>query len=156
MSTLRDPLVDRLREIYSRIDEYLSDKARFDEHPLTDLYLRASKVYQLASSGLEMVERELKRVKIELEAQKQQLSRRYGSGYITTKKVKKYIYIVYRVRKTKRDIYLKEGGQQLIQLRKRLRFLKTERERLRKIRHYARILMLSTEEYSPLYEEQVF
>jgi hypothetical protein len=122
-------------------------------HPLARLYRRALGLLGEAEAKLAEVGAELGRVEAELEELKAELAGRYGPGYLTVKSVrnrqgKRYRYPVWRTHEGK-DVYLRgEEGRRYLELREKLRSLRREYSRYRKMLLTAKTYVRAAREYA--------
>ena len=80
----------------------------------------------------ESLREELERAEADYREYLIKLIKKYGRGYLTTKKVKEYRYVIWRT--PRKDIYLpKELSEKLISLRERIRELRNKEKELRQI-----------------------
>lgn len=141
-----------LKELLEELRKVASEGMPKEGHPLTSLHHKAKRMYELSTRALEIVNELINDVKVKIKARTQELTLRYGPGYVTIKTVRnrqgrKYRYIIYRVLRPKRkDIYL--SNEPLPKLRRKLRELHETKEKLKAIRRMAWVYMKSTEDYA--------
>jgi DNA repair exonuclease SbcCD ATPase subunit len=121
-------------------------------HPLAKLYHKAREAYEAAERRLAIIEAELDRIEEELAKLQAKLTRLYGPGYLTVKSVRnrqgrRYRYPVWRTLEG-RDIYLGgEEAEEALELRRRLRELRMQYNRYRRVLWAAKLYMKTVEEY---------
>jgi len=104
---------------------------------MVEVYHKAKRYYEFGRKELEKINEEIEKANEELHNLKLKFIVKYGSGYLTVKKVRKYKYIIWRTYEGK-DVYINSDddlkkAQRILELRSLLAKLYRRRARLKRL-----------------------